>query len=153
MGLSVLWKSFLFGPMLSALTLQFMAFSNDSFFQQSIGDFIDMFLFLCVGAYVLMFFPVSGGPPGVFPLAIYSGILAFLIDPLIDKMNAHDIKPLAKVLFITFLSVFVGVLVYCPFFLLFAHSDQIVKLLLSMVIPTSTIFGAWFGLSGLRKYS
>ena len=157
MGISVFLKSLLLGPLLSTISLEIsmnLEFDSPVLSWDKTGDFIDLFLLLCLGAYLLIFTAPFGGVPGIIPLLAYSTILALSIDPLIECMSKRRLKAQVKVMLVTLLSLLIGLVVYGSFFqLATTHTKELQAILFSMVIPTSIFFGIWFGITYVRKYS
>jgi hypothetical protein len=150
-GIKVFWKTLLFGPMLSAIVfligLPDASYSTSS---ASVGEYFGALLMTIVLSYFFVFAPV-GDLPGIIPMLCYSLGFSLLVNPIKKMLSPH--KPYVIVIGFTLLSIFIGVTVYGVFFINHPkHSKDLVDLVLRIVIPTSAIFGLYFGINSIRKY-
>jgi len=153
-GKIVFWRTLLFGPMLAGVIYNISLILISLFSEQQTRLFIDEVITSFIAAaflpYIFVFIPL--GLPPIIPLFCFAHVTSNSIEPLINALSGY--KPYIKVMAIILLNIIVGVFIYGLFFLLTPwHAKEVVRLLVQIVIPTSIIFGVYFGVYYLRKHS
>lgn len=156
MEIKILVRTFLLGPFFCAMIF-FLISVAASYFSGTdntadVQALLMIFGMLVFAAYSMVIFPAFGFLPGIFPLTLYSLMLAFAAPPLFDFLTRRKLTTEVKLLALTFLSTLLGLLIYGGFLFLATLSGSSLGLgfSLKVVIPTSALFGAWTGITCAR---
>lgn len=157
MSLYIFIRTVVLGPLFSAITYV-VALSLIHFFSGSkpgVGgaDFIGMLYMAIIAAYLMVFIPSFGFLPGIIPLVIYSFFLAYFSRKVFLFLSRRDAAATVKLFATAIVGVMLGFVVYGGFYslALLLEKDAKFEFIWVVLVPASAIFGAWAGLSHMRK--
>jgi hypothetical protein len=157
MSLYIFIRTVVLGPLFSAITYV-VALSLLDYFsgaKPSVGgaDFIGVLYMVIIAAYLMVFIPSFGFLPGIIPLVIYSFLLAYFSGKVFLFLSKHDTATAVKLFAAAIVGVMLGFVVYGGFYslALLLEKEAKFEFIWVVLVPTSAIFGAWAGLSYVRK--
>ena len=157
MSLYIFIRTVVLGPLFSAITyvVALSLLHCFSVARPSAGgaDFIGVLYMGIIAAYLMVFIPSFGFMLGIIPLVIYSFLLACFSGKVFLFLSKHDAATAVKLFATTIVGVMLGFVVYGGFYslALLLEKEAKFEFIWVVLVPTSAIFGAWAGLSHMRK--